>query len=92
MNPAAVTIASIHGAFARKLADLNRRHLLAGGTGDIQAQDPRDISAQIQALASHLACHGPHMDTVEALGAQITALALAVARVEDSRFDLGDAA
>lgn len=89
--PLPVTITTVHQAFARRLTKYNDTQTRMGLPVPA-LQDPRDISAQIQALASHLACHGARMDTVEALGAQVTALALAVTRVEDSRIELGDAA
>lgn len=91
MDPAMVTVASVHQAFSRRLTAYNDTQTRLGLPVPAP-QDPRDISAQVQALASHLACWGPGMDTVEALGAQVTALALAVARVEDARADLGTAA
>ena len=92
MNPAVVSVRSVHEAFTRRLTEYNRTHLLAGGTGDIQLQDPRDILTHALALAAgmHSTGHTPPMDLVEALGAQVTALAMSVARVEDGRFDTGN--
>jgi hypothetical protein len=81
-------------AFAAKLTDLNRRHLLAGADGDIQTRDPRDIVQHVEALASGMRASGevPSGDLVDALGAQCVALWLSVARSEDVRVDTGDAA
>lgn len=91
MNQAAVTIASVHEAFSRRLTDYNDAQVRMGLPVPA-LQDPRDIVGHVIALAQQIAHTGPRMDTVEALGAQITALALAVARVEDQQFELGDAA
>lgn len=91
MNPAVVSINSVHEAFTRKLTDLNRRQLLAGGACDIQLQDPRDIVRHLLALVAGVHSTGaiPSMGLVDAIGAQATALAMSVARVEDGRFDTG---
>lgn len=85
------TVASIHDAYARRLTEYNRTHLLAGGAGDVQNQDPRDMLTHVLALAAGMHSTGqvPSMSLVEALGAQVLALGLAVARVEDGRFDSG---
>lgn len=85
--------AEVMHAFARKLGDLNRTELLAGGTGDIQVTlDPRDILTHALALCAGMKSAGvvPPMGLVEALGAQVLALALAVRRVEELRVDTGD--
>lgn len=89
-----VTSQTILDAFVRKLADLNRRNLLAGATTDVQNTDPRDIAVHAHALAEGLVIGGtvPAMEKVAELGAQVLALALAVARHEDQRPELGDAA
>lgn len=86
------TVTSIHDAYARRLTEYNRTHLLAGGTGDVQNQDPRDILVHVLALAAGMNSTGqvPSMSLVEALGAQVLALGLSVARVEDGRFDTFD--
>jgi hypothetical protein len=92
MDPSTVSVRSVHDAFTRKLTDLNRRQLLAGGTSDVQLQDPRDILRHLLALVAGVHSTGlvPPMDLVDAIGAQATALAMSVARVEDLRIDLGD--
>jgi hypothetical protein len=92
MDITVASVHSIHEAFARRLTELNRQELLAGGTADIQFRDPVDILRHCLALAAgmHSAGHCPPMDLVIALGAQVTALGLSVARVEDMRIDLGD--
>src|SRR3954467_10183099 len=91
MNPAVVSVCSVHEAFTRKLTDLNRRHMLAGGTTDVQLQDPRDIVRHLLALVAGVHSTGqvPPMDLVDAIGAQATALAMSVALVEDGRFETG---
>lgn len=91
-----VTTSTILDAFARKLSDINRRHLLSGGSSDIQTQDPRALLKLVESMCS--ACRSSTsrvlpMDQAEALGAHVLALALSIARVEDTpRPDLGDAA
>lgn len=90
----AVTIAALGRASAARLTDLNRRHLLNGGTVDLQLQDPRDLVARIESMCGAILVMGssPRMDQAEAIGAYALALGLAVARVEDGRLDLGSAA
>lgn len=92
MDIKTASVTSVHDAFARRLQELNRRELLAGGTSDIQYHDPVDILKHCLALAAgmHSVGHCPPMDLVIALGAQVTALALSVARVEDGRFETGN--
>lgn len=94
MDMSAVSVNSVHEAFARKLTDLNRRHMLAGGTSDVQLRDPRDIVTHLLQLVAGVHSTGqvPPMDLVLAIGAQATALGMSVARVEDGRFDTGDPA
>lgn len=91
MDPREVTIRSVHEAFSRRLTEYNDAQVRMG-LPVLALSDPRDVATHVLALASHVVMVGPSMDGAEALGAQVTALCLAVARAEDSRLELGDAA
>lgn len=91
MDPRVVTVATVHHAFSRRLNDYNDAQVRMGLPVPA-LQDPRDLIGHIQALASQIAYIGGSMSTAEALGAQVTALCLSIARSEDARLDLGDAA
>lgn len=90
-----VTTQSILDSFVRKLADINRRTMLKGADGDIQATwDPTDIRAQIESMCAAARLRGSAVDAehADAIGAYALALQMAVARVEDQAPHLGDAA
>lgn len=90
-----VTTQMVLDGFARKLADLNRRNMLKGATGDFQTtEDPRDLLKRIESMCAVARMSGdvPSMNQAEAVGAFALALALSVARVEDQAPHLGDAA
>lgn len=89
------TTQNVLDAFARKLADINRKHLLHGGTSDLQLKDPRDLMHLIESMCAasrSRTSRVPAMDQAESLGAHVLALALSIARVEDQQPELGDAA
>lgn len=89
-----VTVTTLQQAYAGKLTDLNRRHLLNGGIGDLQLQDPRDLVARLETMCGAIIVMGgqPRMDQADALGAYALALGLSIARAEDQRAELGNAA
>lgn len=93
-TPPAVTVTTLQQAYAGKLTDLNRRHLLNGGTSDLQLQDPRDLVARLESMCAAIRTltGQPRMDQADAIGAYALALGLSIARVEDQRLELGDAA
>jgi hypothetical protein len=91
--PDTVTVSSILDRFARKLTELNDRNMRLAGQ-ELAQEDPRDIAAQIFALAHNMEVfaswgEGGGGPFAEAIGAQAIAFLLARARVDDSRVDLG---
>jgi hypothetical protein len=87
-DPRAVTTRSVLDAFARTLQAFDDAQVRMG-LPVLSLQDPRDIIGHVHGLSSQMTHVGPSMGSVEALGAQVLALALALARAEDSRLDLG---
>lgn len=84
------TQASVFQAFARKLNEFNDQQVRSGLVVPA-LQDPRDVLKHVLALAAGMHSTGevPPMGLVDALGAQVIALGMSVARVEDGRLETG---
>lgn len=95
MPPAGVRslpmIGEAHRAFGARLTRLNDENVRAGGCA-LSLEDPRDLLAQIEGLVGVMRSLGGALGNVESLGAQVTALWCAQARVDELRVETGDAA
>lgn len=83
----------MYRAFAAALSESNRQCLLRGKPVP-RDRDPRDLADHIESMLAGRRTLGAPVDMqrVEALGALVFGLGLAVQRVEDGRSELGDAA
>lgn len=87
------TQASVFQSFARKLNAFNDQQVRANLPVPA-LQDPRDVLTHVLALAAGMKSTGevPPMSLVDALGAQVIALGMSVARSEELDPSTGDAA
>lgn len=97
--PDAVTSHTVLAAFAAKLTELDDRNVRLGGRA-LSLEDPRVIAGQLARQADLLRVSTILRPTdgtdpialAYAVGAQVVALCLSIARADEMRVDSGDAA